>query len=95
MWTVEETEDPETGQVWLDEDDIAKALVDCVPMLTRLGGRVVVVADRYPTNHPDLYVTRRIVFQYESFVPAARPEPVAEVEEEPEAEPELEPVLTD
>lgn len=56
IWTVEAH--PQTGEV--EQEELAQELLGLVPMLTRLGGGVSIVARRAKDDETGLYYTDRV-----------------------------------
>ena len=91
-WTVEERvlTDRDSGEQWvgIDRAEAQEAYLECEAIQHRLGGAIIIAPDR--EQQPDgTFRTRRLVFRYESFVPARRPEPVAEEPQEEELPEEI------
>lgn len=71
-WTIDpkvvQTEDGDYVE-YMDRDEAAAAFVECETILARLGGAFIIVADR--EAQPDgSYETKRIFFEWQSYVPA-------------------------
>lgn len=71
----------------VDDEEIGEALFEAVRILTRIGGAVIVAANREEVA-PDLYATTGLLFKWTSYAPAKRlpkDEPVDEPAEDPVA----------
>jgi hypothetical protein len=87
IWTVEG--DPETGEV--DQETLAAELLGLVPVLTRLGGAVQIMARRQQDEH-GLYYTERVHIGWTMHAPLPRKRRQEPQEQPPDEQPAPEPV---
>jgi hypothetical protein len=78
----------EFGQV--DPDVYAETVLKWGTVVEKVGGMLMVGAQRVQEDEGGPFVTRAIVFTWRSFVPAQRAEPAAESRVEEPAEPQPE-----
>lgn len=66
-------------------EDLHAAIVEATQILGRIGGAIVIVADREQVAD-EMYVTNRYIFRWSSYAPATKKqEPVVEAVPDPEA----------
>lgn len=63
-----------------DQDELYAAMTEAVSILTRIGGSVIIAAERTQIA-PDVWQTTGYIFKWSSFFPGKRLEPM---EQEPE-----------
>lgn len=66
-------------------EDLHAAIVEATQILSRIGGAIVIVADREQVAD-EMYVTSRYLFRWNSYAPAKRAEPQVQVVPDPEPE---------
>lgn len=60
-----------------DQQDVHDALVEATAILTRIGGSIIVAAERAQIA-PDIWETSAYIFKWSSFFPGKRIEPTTE-----------------
>jgi hypothetical protein len=62
----------------VEDEDLMHAIAEAAVVLRRVGGAILIVADRVQVA-PEMYETERLIFKWSSYAPAKRqPEAVEE-----------------